>query len=695
MQPETTTTPITLLLAEPETGASARIFLDTLAPAACALGYGGLGTGGELGYDGKRVTVQGRAYEHALSTHPPARVRWELDGSWNSFHCEVALNDDVAIGRSHADFEVYADGRRVGQVYRVTAGAAPCPLVADLAGARTLELVTNTTRWEWSHAVWLDPQLDTAPVQTERRLIDCLGRVEMRLPIAPITARRCIATVVSPRFEALLDDMLGSVVANAGCPDARLVVFAVDATDTCRRVARKYGADIIECTRSARVNPTVKSVMYSAARAIEADYFVCLDADMLVLESLEPVFAALEALPSGSILACREGNGSHFPSLQAVLDTAYCARAGDLERIMGREGGEGAYPLVVNDGIFAGNRAALLALDAVIRGWPEAPRWVDERNDVWWRNQAVFNLALAALACGVELDGTYNLQLHVRDAEMKWEDGRVAATWNGRPVRVLHFSGCGRRKYPAWRGLFSRVPDPVVGPGGGDGYEDFLRALRGWLGRYGRVALAWSFYGTVDARDGRVSDTHVYPLFALLHYLVRSNGCARVLETGTARGVSAACMASAVAHRPGAAVVTLDVAAFPERTPLWEGLPPRMRDCIDARQGDSLALMDAALARGERFDAVLLDSIHEEHHVYAEFQRATRLVCPGGLIVFHDPVYPGGTVDRALLRIEADGYGVTRLWTAECGKAEDDGLGLAVVENRLRAGHPAPAGSPS
>jgi hypothetical protein len=47
-------------------------------------------------------------------------------------------------------------------------------------------------------------------------------------------------------------------------------------------------------------------------------------------------------------------------------------------------------------------------------------------------------------------------------------------------------------------------------------------------------------------------------------------------------------------------------------------------------------------------------------------------------------------VDRALLRIEADGYNVTRLWGAECGFAEDDGQGFALVVNRRRAGAGAP-----
>lgn len=666
------------------------VHLDTLAPDACTVGYGTLGAHGRLGYEGKMVTVDGRTWPHALSTHPPARVRWELDGGWSSFRCLVALNGDVPAGRSYADFEVLADGVRVAQAYRVMAGAPPRPLAADIAGARTLELVATTTQWSWSHAVWLDPVLDAAPVPPAPRLADCLERVEIHLPAMPITARRCIATVVSPKFEALLDDMLGSLLAHGGCPEAQLVVFAVDASAECQRIAAKYGAELIECTRKARVNATVKSVMYSAARVIDAEQFVCLDADMLVLHSLEPVFAAMDALPEGSVLACREGNGNHFPDVSSVITTAYCGAPGDLERVVGGDRGEGAYPLVVNDGIFAGTRGALLALDATIRGWAEAPRWVDERRDVWWRNQAVFNLALAHLRCGVELDGAYNVQLHAQDVEMHWEGGRMAARWNGRAARVLHFSGVGRKRHPAWRNHFARIPDPVPGAGGGDGYADFVRALRGWIGRYGRSALAWSFYGTADAQNGHVADPSVFPLFALLHYLLRSNGCARVLETGTARGVSAACMASAVAHRPDAAVVTLDVVGSTEREVLWDALPPSTRACLDARRGDSLALMDQALAAGERYDAALLDSLHEENHVYAEFQRAAQLVCPGGLILFHDARYPGGTVDRALRRIEADGYGVTRLWTAECGAAEDDGLGLAIVENRLRLASPAP-----
>jgi predicted O-methyltransferase YrrM len=183
---------------------------------------------------------------------------------------------------------------------------------------------------------------------------------------------------------------------------------------------------------------------------------------------------------------------------------------------------------------------------------------------------------------------------------------------------------------------------------------------------------------------GRVRDPSTFPLLALLHYLVRSNGCARVLETGTAKGVSAACLASAVAHRRDARVVTLDLADEPLRASLWDALPASMRDCIEERREDSVEGMRRALAAGEQFDAALLDTDHSAGHVWREFDVARRLVRPGGPILVHDPGWELSGVEDALTRIAGDGYGVVRLWNVDGAVQEDDGLGLAMIENRQR-----------
>jgi predicted O-methyltransferase YrrM len=659
------------------------VYLDLLPPLHVRVGYGQLGMKGSLGYEGKRVSVQYRDYFHAVSAHPPSSLLFHLGGQFSSFRSEVALNDDVAHSGAHADFIALVDGIQAASATYVKAGNPPSCLIADVTGAQLLELVVQTTRWDCCHAVWLNPSLESsAAAPAPSILVDCLLRAEVTPPAPASRVKRCIATVVSPGFEALADDMLASLYANGNCQDALLVLFMLNTSSECVRLAAKYKALPVSCRSRAPVNPMSKALMYSIARVVDAEQYICLDADMIILGSLEPIFAALEACPEGSILAAREGNGTGVQTLEQAFFNVYGGSEADSRLLI--TGDEGSYPLVVNDGIFAGSRSALLALDGVIRSLNGSAAWIDHRHDIWWRNQLIFNLALAKLRCGVELDGSYNVQLHVQDVDIERTDNCMRATWRGRSVRILHLSGIGRRKYPQWQGLFARVADPLSGRGGPDGYSQFVQVLRRWIGNYGVSSLAWSFYGTSDASNGRVRDSGTFPLFALLHYLVRSSGCVRVLETGTAKGVSAACLASAVAHRQDARVVSFDPYAQPEAAELWALLPEDMRKCIELRQVDSLVGMSLAIENEEHFDLALLDSIHTAEHVWGEFQLASRLVCDSGLILIHDARYRGGTVPAALEQIEAAGFGVTRLWSAESGVSEDDGLGLAVIENHCR-----------
>ena len=65
---------------------------------------------------------------------------------------------------------------------------------------------------------------------------------------------------------------------------------------------------------------------------------------------------------------------------------------------------------------------------------------MDERRDVWWRNQFVFNLALARLRCAVELDPVFNIQLNAQEVDLSADrETAMSAHWHGQLVRVLHF----------------------------------------------------------------------------------------------------------------------------------------------------------------------------------------------------------------------------------------------------------------
>jgi hypothetical protein len=110
---------------------TASVSLDLVEPLEARVGYGQLGRNWSLGYENKRVTIQSSFYSRALSTHPPARLVFELGKRFATFRCKVTINEDVPAGKSHAQFSVLADGRHVSVTPLVTAGQAPREIVAD------------------------------------------------------------------------------------------------------------------------------------------------------------------------------------------------------------------------------------------------------------------------------------------------------------------------------------------------------------------------------------------------------------------------------------------------------------------------------------------------------------------------------------------------------------------------------------
>ena len=302
--------------------------LDEIEPLQAEVGYGELGRRGWLGYESARVIVAGKAYVSALSTHPPARLRFAVPAGCAQLRCQVALNDDVAGRGSHATFTVVADGRVIAEAKHVRAGAAPVPLVASLLGASMLELIVSTATWAHCHAVWLEPVFDVPGTAdqspgTVSVVSDPLLRADITVPDGLAPAARCIATVGSAGFERWVDDLLGSVRTFAGCPDAHLVVFALGDAPALEEVAGQHGATIVRCRPRRPPNPTSKSVLYAVANVIPADRFICLDADMLVLRRLDTLFAAIDACLPGAILACGEGNDHGIRDLAEALDVAY------------------------------------------------------------------------------------------------------------------------------------------------------------------------------------------------------------------------------------------------------------------------------------------------------------------------------------------------------------------------------------
>lgn len=415
------------------------MYVENLKQLQQSVGYGTVGTHGTLGYEGLHVKVRQNRYEHTLSAHAPSRLVFELDGRFDEFSAQVAINDDVASQNTSADFVVYADDQVVAVVPSVRAGDAPRPVQAIIRGSQRLILVVYTTQWQFCHSVWLDPEVQTYPPEiTSLEWRDALSRVKVQKPLSTPQMEFCIATVASQGYAHLLDDLLGSLHALDIFDDTAVVVFNVDSDPECTRVIEKYRVENIASVSLTRKNQTLKSVLYSIGSLVNANKYICLDVDMLVLDDIRRVFDALDAHPPDTILIARDAfmKGG---SLSHQLCTHYRGQTSDIALLLGRASGESDNNFIVNDGFFAGTRRALLGIESVIRNMTHAVGWMDYYPDHNWRNQFIFNLALAYLRCPVELDTRYNLQIHMHDVDFRLLAGRPQAIWHGRPVHVVHF----------------------------------------------------------------------------------------------------------------------------------------------------------------------------------------------------------------------------------------------------------------
>lgn len=425
------------------------VWLDARTPDEAAVGYGALGTGGELGYESRTVEIGGRQLSHSLSAHGPSRLEFDLGADFRELRCRVAINDDVPAGATAADFLVLGDGRPLAIAAGVRPQQAPRWLTADVTGVRRLELVVRPQRWDWCHAVWVDPVLAalTTGAQPDP-VVDSLGRAEIRIPEGLPAAELCVATVGSPGYESWLDDLLGSIRSRGRLGDALLAVFFFGKSPTIAAIAEKHGAFVVPCFELLPVTAASKAVLYSVARVIRAEKYLCLDADLLVLDDLRPLVDTLNSVAPDAILAGRDA--TMVCPLERQLTLQYGGQASDLSRLVA---GDATYaarsPLVVSDRMFAGSQLALNGLDHQLRSFVDAIDWVDRRRSAKpARSRFVFNLALAQSGSLVELAPRYLRSFSELTPERAGESRKMAGPVNGPEATVVHAPRFGEHHNP-------------------------------------------------------------------------------------------------------------------------------------------------------------------------------------------------------------------------------------------------------
>ena len=176
-----------------------------------------------------------------------------------------------------------------------------------------------------------------------------------------------------------------------------------------------------------------------------------MDADTLVLGRLDQLLDSIDCYGQESVLICQDAHWAK--NLGHAVESIYDGQPDDLEILLGRSAvDESNFPLVVNDGVFAASAAALNSIDDYLRAIAGANDWI--QSGVPWRNQFVFNLALASLNSGRRLDSRFNVQLNYQDLLLTAD---CEAMIDGQPAHIVHFNGGGRNKRNDLRGRYRRI----------------------------------------------------------------------------------------------------------------------------------------------------------------------------------------------------------------------------------------------
>ncbi len=130
--------------------------------------YWGFGNHGFLGARTNgalhRITVNGKAFEHSLGTHPPpgesSRVVYALGRRFKTFFGSVGISDIKSLSRSALTFKIVGDGRSLWCSKPIDTPRRLMEFGVNVQDMDRLELVVHCPGSNHAaHAVWIEPRL--------------------------------------------------------------------------------------------------------------------------------------------------------------------------------------------------------------------------------------------------------------------------------------------------------------------------------------------------------------------------------------------------------------------------------------------------------------------------------------------------------------------------------------------------------
>lgn len=605
--------------------------------------YGEIGLAGKLGYDDLQVSVKLRHYTNTVSFHPPGRVTYILDDDYEHLTTLIGFNDTSFPGIK-ADFLIYADDILVSAACGVSSNEQPRELFVNINKAKKLEFVVETTTPQGCHPVWISPTLHREKMTL---FPGVLGRAWGRIPDKIPVCEKCIFTTLTPNFVNMLDDMLGSLYLNGECRDASLFIFTLNADEKCKRLASKYNATIIPITVEQTNTLVLKSLVYSIASFVNADYYLMLDADMFILKSLKPVFDSIKTTNENNILVCREYNIPHEYTIRHLIKTNIPPYFGDEnDDAFLHIGEEGESTFIVNGGVIAGSRRAWLSLDSTMRSYmPHSSAWDMQRPSVSWREQAIFNLALTKTQNYVELNSNLNVQMLHAKPEIQIQDKFILAFINRQLVSILHFNGVpGKEVYKHYAGKFSHIPDTKFGFDDIGSFKSFAQNLQSFAKVIKNKPKLRAIYADVENLSTHI---HIYKYLFEKTVALKSP---KIFEIGSRAGLMTNCLANACANNEGN-ILTIELDTPDEFNKNIETLPQNLQNIVTHKDEDSLVYLKKIQIEDRKFDIIICNTHNNVRNVCSQIVLANNMVAENGELYVMDCQYPMCDMDALNRRL--------------------------------------------
>lgn len=299
----------------------------------------------------------------------------------------------------------------------------------------------------------------------------------VEVPTKPIKANRVVVTVISSGYDDWLESWLESWKMNAGCPDVKIVVIVINGTERLERICAKYKALVIRGQCTAKPGPYIKSTLYSISRWVTANQYLVMDSDILVTESLKPLFDLYEDKEDHLIGVCPWYNLLGMPN--DTTDPRECSTLiyqNDpedfdihLAEFLGDHKWKG-----LNSGLLIGKKQAFDTLDSDMRSLPESTKeWITNDHatgSVSVNEEFVCATAIAKRDALSPLPPAYNFVMWSgKDGPRETRsivNQKTKYQFEGQDVPILHFMALmGKSLIPKYRKDLKLIPyDPEIGP---------------------------------------------------------------------------------------------------------------------------------------------------------------------------------------------------------------------------------------